>query len=239
MPDRLSALDALEKRIVVCHRCPRLAIYRKHVARERKRAFSEWNYWGKPVPGFGDPDARLLIVGLAPAAHGSNRTGRMFTGDVPGGASVWLMRSLFRNGFSNQAESLHTNDGLRLISAWMTAAVRCAPPHNRPLSEEFEHCLPYLVDEFRLLTHVQVVVALGRQAFEAMLRMFAALGEDMPKPKPAFRHGKMIRINQMPVILCSYHPSRQNTNTGRLSESMLDAIFHDARQLCDLGPDRA
>jgi len=226
---KLSSLNTLERKITRCSLCSRLVAYRAQVSEEKKRIYSGWDYWGKPVPGFGSPEARLLIVGLAPAAHGSNRTGRMFTGDLPNGASVWLMRSLFKNGFANQPESLHRNDGLRLISAWMTAAVRCAPPANKPLREEFVNCSNYLHQEIQLLKSVRVIVPLGIQAFDAVLKAFASLGASLPRPKPKFGHGKRISLPDMPTILCCYHTSRQNTNTGRLSEAGLDNIFNEAR----------
>lgn len=227
-------MNELERKIMHCSLCTRLVAYRAQVSEEKKCVYSDWDYWGKPVPGFGDPDARLLIVGLAPAAHGSNRTGRMFTGDLPNGASVWLMRSLFRNGFANQPESLHQNDGLKLTFAWMTAAVRCAPPANKPTGEEFVNCSNYLREEMRLLESVRIIVPLGLQAFDAVLKALAWMGAEIPRPKPKFGHGKRISLPGMPTILCCYHTSRQNTNTGRLSEAGLDSIFREARSLSDL-----
>lgn len=226
----------------MCRRCPRLVAYRERVAREKKREFQDWVYWGKPVPGFGDPQARVLLVGLAPAAHGANRTGRMFTGDLPNGASVWLVRALYQAGFANQPTSLHRDDGLRLRDAYVTAAVRCAPPQNRPTPEELGRCFPFLVREFALLPRVRVVVALGAVAFATVLRLLASFGVELPRPKPRFAHGALYRFpgqvqgRPAPAVLCTYHPSRQNTQTGRLTARMLDSVFRRARQLAEEGP---
>ncbi|GBD30860.1 hypothetical protein HRbin32_01971 [bacterium HR32] len=228
--------------MVVCRRCPRLVAYRERVAREKKREFQDWVYWGKPVPGFGDPQARVLLVGLAPAAHGANRTGRMFTGDLPNGASVWLVRALYQAGFANQPTSLHRDDGLRLRDAYVTAAVRCAPPQNQPTPEELGRCFPFLVREFALLPRVRVVVALGAVAFATVLRLLASFGVELPRPKPRFAHGALYRFpgqvqgRPAPAVLCTYHPSRQNTQTGRLTARMLDSVFRRARQLAEEGP---
>ncbi len=226
----------------MCRRCPRLVAYRERVAREKKREFQDWVYWGKPVPGFGDPQARVLLVGLAPAAHGANRTGRMFTGDLPNGASVWLVRALYQAGFANQPTSLHRDDGLRLRDAYVTAAVRCAPPQNQPTREELGRCFPFLVREFALLPRVRVVVALGAVAFATVLRLLASFGVELPRPKPRFAHGALYRFpgqvqgRPAPAVLCTYHPSRQNTQTGRLTARMLDSVFRRARQLAEEGP---
>lgn len=226
----------------MCRRCPRLVAYRERVAREKKREFQDWVYWGKPVPGFGDPQARVLLVGLAPAAHGANRTGRMFTGDLPNGASVWLVRALYQAGFANQPTSLHRDDGLRLRDAYVTAAVRCAPPQNQPTPEELGRCFPFLVREFALLPRVRVVVALGAVAFATVLRLLASFGVELPRPKPRFAHGALYRFpgqvqgRPAPAVLCTYHPSRQNTQTGRLTARMLDSVFRRARQLAEEGP---
>ncbi len=233
------ALALLEAEVVACRRCPRLVAYRERVAREKKREYRDWAYWGKPVPGFGDPQARLLVVGLAPAAHGANRTGRMFTGDLPNGASTWLVRTLHRTGFANQPTSLHREDGLRLHDAYVTAAVRCAPPENRPTPEELENCLPFLVREFVALPRVRVVVALGAVAFQTALKTLTHLGVQLPRPRPPFAHGAVYRFpgtvvgRPVPVVLCTYHPSRQNTQTGRLTARMLDAVFWKARRLVE------
>jgi uracil-DNA glycosylase family 4 len=224
---------------VSCHLCPRLVGYRERVAREKKRDYAQWRYWGKPVPGFGDPKARLLVVGLAPAAHGANRTGRMFTGDLPNGASVWLIRAMHRAGFASQPASTHRDDGLRLLDAYMTAAVCCAPPGNKPLREELANCFPYLAREFRLLRNVTVIVPLGRIAFDAVLRLLDHFGVALPRPRSAFEHGALIQLpghvdgRPVPQILCTYHPSRQNTNTGKITEEMLDRIFARARRLIE------
>lgn len=223
----------------MCRRCPRLVAYRERVAREKKREFQDWVYWGKPVPGFGDPQARVLLVGLAPAAHGANRTGRMFTGDLPNGASVWLVRALYQAGFANQPTSLHRDDGLRLRDAYVTAAVRCAPPENRPSPEELRRCFPYLVQEFLLLPRVRVVVCLGAVAFDAVLRLLAHLGVELPRPRPRFAHGAVYRFSgavqgrPVPAVVCTYHPSRQNTQTGKLTARMLDRVFVQARRLLE------
>ncbi len=232
-PDGLRALAA---EVVACRRCPRLVAYRERVARDKKPEFRQWTYWGKPVPGFGDPRARVLLVGLAPAAHGANRTGRMFTGDLPNGASVWLVRALHRAGFANQPTSLHRGDGLRLRDAYVTAAVRCAPPDNRPSPAELR---PFLVREFLLLPRVRVVVCLGAVAFHAVLRLLAHLGVELPRPRPRFAHGALYRFpgqvrgRPVPAVLCTYHPSRQNTQTGKLTAPMLDRIFARARRLSE------
>lgn len=234
-----AALRSLAEEIVRCARCPRLVAYREEVARTKRPEFREWTYWARPVPGFGDPRARLLVVGLAPAAHGANRTGRMFTGDLPNGASVWLVRALYRAGFANQPTSLYRDDGLVLLDAYLTASVRCAPPQNRPLPEECANCFPYLVREFLLLRRVRVIVALGRLAFGTVLRLYAHLGVPLPRPRPAFRHGAVywfegtVAGRPIPAVVCTYHPSRQNTNTKRLTEGMLDQIFRRARRLLE------
>ncbi|MDR5708791.1 MAG: uracil-DNA glycosylase [Armatimonadota bacterium] len=236
--DSVESLEALAREIIRCRRCPRLVDHREAVAL-RRRAYADWTYWAKPVPGFGDPRARLLVVGLAPAAHGANRTGRMFTGDLPNGASVWLVRALYRAGFANQPTSLHRQDGLRLVDAYLTAAVRCAPPQNHPTPEEFEACFPFLVREFCLLPRLRVVVALGGAAYETVLRVYRHFGVPLPRPRPPFAHGALHRFRgkilgrPVPAVLCTYHPSRQNTNTGRLTERMLDEIFAQARSLVE------
>ncbi len=233
------ALGQLAAEVVACRRCPRLVAYRERVAREKKREFRNWTYWGKPVPGFGDPQARVLVVGLAPAAHGANRTGRMFTGDLPNGASVWLVRALYRAGFANQPTSVHREDGLRLQDAYVTAAVRCAPPGNRPSADEQNRCFPYLAREFALLPRVRVVVCLGAVAFQAVLRLLADLGVEVPRPRPRFAHGALYRFpgrlegRSTPAVLCTYHPSRQNTQTGKLTARMLDRVFARARRLAE------
>jgi len=226
-----SSLLFLRERIVSCERCVRLREYCARVARDKKRAHRDEEYWGRPIPGFGDPAARLLIVGLAPAAHGGNRTGRVFTGDSSGD---FLMRALHRAGFANIPTSTHARDGLALADAYIAAAVRCAPPDNKPLPSEIENCLPWLEAEVAALTRLEVVVALGRIAFEATLRVLAARGATV-RPRPPFGHGLVHHFEApFPALVASYHPSRQNTNTGRLTESMLDDVFRAARAL--VGP---
>ena len=217
---------ALEREIVSCRRCPRLVAWREQSAAEPPRRFRGQQYWAKPIPGFGDPDARILIVGLAPAAHGANRTGRVFTGDRAGD---WLFASLHRTGIANQPESLHSRDGLSLDGAWISAVVRCAPPANRPTPAERDNCLPYLERELELMTRLRVIVALGGFAWDGVLRALRATDRPVPVPKPKFGHGAEARIDGMRLIGC-YHPSQQNTFTGRLTEPMTDAVFSRAIQ---------
>ncbi len=219
------SLDALHGDVITCHRCPRLVAHRERVASEKKPAFRNEPYWGRPVPGFGDPRARVLLIGLAPAAHGANRTGRMFTGDVPGGAADFLTAALHRAGFANQPTSRHTDDGLELTDAYLTAIARCAPPNNRPTSREIDQCAEYLDREFALLTNVQAIVALGGMAFDHALRLLRRFGASIPSPKPRFAHGAVAELDSMPALVAAYHPSRQNTQTGRLTPEMLDDVF--------------
>lgn len=227
-PATLADVDAS---IVGCERCPRLRAYCVQVARERKRAHQHDTYWGRPVPGFGDPRARLLLVGLAPAAHGANRTGRVFTGDGPGGSADFLMAALHRAGLANKSVSFDRTDGLALQDTYISMAVRCAPPGNRPSPEEIRRCLPHLLNETAMLTHVRVVVALGRVAFDAWLRVYRARGVRMAR-KPLFEHGgDVVPGGALPTLIGCYHPSRQNTNTGRLTASMLDEIIARATRL--------
>jgi uracil-DNA glycosylase family 4 len=202
------------------------------VAREKKREFRDWDYWGKPVPGFGDPRARLLIVGLAPAAHGANRTGRMFTGDSSGN---WLYEALHRFGFANQPESVRRDDGLVLRDCYISAVARCAPPGNKPTRSELERCRPYLADEIRLLGRVKVVVTLGRIAHEGWLKASGWWDRLPPSARPPFGHGTKTRLPDGTVVISSYHPSRQNTNTGKLTRAMWHAVFRRARALVDAG----
>ncbi len=226
------SLVKIQHQIVACTRCPRLRTYCMRVAREKKAAHRDEEYWGRPVPGFGDPRARLLIVGLAPAAHGANRTGRVFTGD---GSGDFLMRALHEAGFANLATSRHPEDGLRLMDAYVAAAVRCAPPDNKPTREELARCLPWVAAEMAELHRLEVIVALGRIAFDACLTLLADRGAAI-RPRPPFGHGLTYRFgNQYPALIASYHPSRQNTNTGKLTPAMLDEVFLVARQLLD-GP---
>ncbi|MFB3816700.1 MAG: uracil-DNA glycosylase [Candidatus Methylomirabilales bacterium] len=214
--------------MIACRRCPRLVEYRERVAREKVRRYRTEPYWGRPVPSLGPADARLLIVGLAPAAHGGNRTGRIFTGDRSGD---FLFRALHDAGFANQPTSAHPADGLRLLDCCITAVLHCAPPENRPLPGELEACRPYLVEELELLRAVRVVVALGAIAFEHFLRAWAAAGRLVPRPRPRFVHGAEVRLPAGPVLLASYHPSQQNTQTGRLTPVMLARIFSRAQRL--------
>ena len=218
MPGRL---EELQERITHCRRCPRLVEWREQVAREKRAAFADEDYWGRPVPGFGDPDARVYVLGLAPAAHGGNRTGRVFTGDRSGD---WLFASMYRTGFANQPQSVATDDGLELRGAFVAAAVRCAPPANRPLPAERDNCLPYAAEELRLL-QPRVIVCLGKFAWDA-----ACLLHDV-RPRPPFGHLAEFRVPDGPVLLGSFHPSQQNTFTGRLTEPMLDAVFTRAARL--------
>ncbi len=220
-------LRLLTAEIVECRACPRLVTWREQVAREKRSAFRDEEYWGRPVPGFGDPKARLLVVGLAPAAHGGNRTGRIFTGDRSGD---WLFGALHRAGYANQPTSVHADDGLQLDDAYIAAAVRCAPPANKPTPDERDRCLPYLVRELELLEHVAVIVVLGKFAYDATARVLAQLGAPMPSPRPRFTHGVEVRTARATVVGC-FHPSQQNTFTGKLTEAMLDAVFARARAL--------
>ncbi|MGE0394934.1 MAG: uracil-DNA glycosylase [Vicinamibacterales bacterium] len=229
--DRLPAgLAHVHGAIVACDACPRLRAYCERIGREKKKAYRDDVYWARPVPGFGDPLARLLIVGLAPAAHGANRTGRVFTGDGPGGSGDFLMAALHQTGFANQATSRHRDDGLRLTDAYIAAAVRCAPPDNKPAPEEIARCLPHLAAEFAGLPRVRVVVALGGLAFSAWLRLAAERGATV-RPKPAFGHGAVCDLGPgEPLLVGCYHPSRQNTNTGRLTQPMMRDVFRTARR---------
>ena len=223
----MDGLRMVQASVVACRQCPRLVAHRERVSREKVRRYREEEYWGKPIPGFGDPDARLLIVGLAPAAHGGNRTGRIFTGDRSGD---FLYRALHRSGFANQPWSRNREDGLRLRDCYITAAVRCAPPGNKPTPEELATCRSYLVEEIRLLRKVQVVIGLGRIAFEAFLRAWVQAGRDLPASRPAFGHGAMAELPGGVLLLASYHPSQQNTQTGRLTSAMFQRVFTRAHR---------
>ena len=227
MEDPPVALAQLNRRVVACRRCRRLVAYREQVAQSKRPAFRDEAYWGRPVPGFGYPDAALLIVGLAPAAHGANRTGRMFTGDGPRGAGGFLMAALHRAGLASQPTSHNGEDGLELHGVYLTAVVRCAPPQNRPTAEEIRNCLPYLVEELQTLLDVRTVLALGRVAFDGCLSALRSLGADVSRPR--FSHGARFEFGQrFPSLVCSYHPSRQNTQTGRLTPAMLDRAVAQA-----------
>jgi uracil-DNA glycosylase family 4 len=222
-------LVIVREQIVTCERCPRLRKYCQRVSREKRRAFRDEIYWGRPVPGFGDPLARLLLIGLAPAAHGANRTGRVFTGDGVGGSGDFLMSALHRAGFANIPTSHHPGDGLKLRDAFIAAAVRCAPPDNTPTPEEIARCLPHLDAEIAALPRVRVVVALGRIAFDAYLRLLKQQGLTV-RPKPAFGHALAHDLPNGQTLIGCYHPSRQNTNTGKLTPPMMDAVFRRVRR---------
>ncbi len=227
----MPALETLAAEIEECRRCPRLVAWREEVATRKRAAFADAEYWGRPVPGFGDPAALLLVVGLAPAAHGANRTGRMFTGDRSGD---WLYRALHRHGFASQAESEHRDDGLRLLGAWVTAPVRCAPPGNKPTALERDECSPWLERELDLLHRVKVVVCLGGFAWTVVHSVLAGRGLEIARPRPRFGHGAESAAGEI-ALIGSYHPSQQNTFTGRLTESMFDDVFARARRLVHLG----
>jgi len=225
--DAPDALAALERDVTGCRRCPRLVEWRERVAREKRAAYADWEYWGRPLPGFGDPAARLLILGLAPAAHGANRTGRFFTGDRSGD---FLFGGLHRAGYANQPKSDSKDDDLVVCDAFVTAAVRCAPPDNRPLPQERAACARWLSDEVALLPRVRVVLCLGAIAWVAGLKLRAALGDPPPRPQPRFGHGAELPGERF-ALLGSFHPSQQNTFTGRLVPEMLDRVLERARVL--------
>jgi uracil-DNA glycosylase family 4 len=226
------ALEAVRVRIVSCEECPRLREYCRRVAREKRAAYRDERYWGRPVPGFGDPRARIALVGLAPAAHGANRTGRIFTGDGAGGSGDFLMTALYAVGLSNQAVSHHADDGLVLTDVWMAATARCAPPGNKPTPAEIRNCHRHLADELAALPRLRVLVALGRIAFDACLRIAADRGGRFPA-RPAFAHSAVVCPPHGPAIVASYHPSRQNTHTGRLTPAMLRAAMRKALALAN------
>lgn len=226
--DRAAALEALEGEVVACRACPRLVEWREQVAREKRAAFRDEDYWGRPVPGFGDPAARVVVVGLAPAAHGANRTGRMFTGDRSGD---WLYASLHRTGFANQPTSTSLDDGLRLDGAWITAPVRCAPPQNKPTVAERDTCKPFLDRELELLSEARVFVALGSFGYGVAAGLLGAV-----RPLPKFGHGVEAPLEDGRTLLASFHVSQQNTFTGKLTEPMLDAVFERARALAHPTP---
>jgi uracil-DNA glycosylase family 4 len=221
-------LSAVQTAIISCERCPRLRHYCQEVGRTRKASFRDDVYWAKPVPGFGDPKARVLILGLAPAAHGANRTGRVFTGDGIGASGDFLMSALNRADFANISTSQRTDDGLELRDVYIAAAVRCAPPANKPLPEEVDRCLPHLIDEVAHLPNLQVVVALGKIAWDAWLKLLGARGQTLPRPRPTFAHGQVWE-NDGPTLVGAYHPSRQNTNTGVVTPAMYDAVLRTVK----------
>ncbi len=227
------SLTELEAEITLCDACPRLVSWREKVARDKRAAYQDEEYWGRPVPGFGDPRSRLLIVGLAPGAHGSNRTGRMFTGDRSGD---WLYRSLYRFGFASQPEATSRSDGLRLDNVFITAALRCAPPENRPLAEECSRCRPFLERELdHFLPRLRCIVTLGQYAFDHTLRLLRDRGVRVPSPKPRFGHGAEVSLADDLRVLASYHPSQQNTFTGKLTREAFDEIWRCARAFMDEG----
>jgi uracil-DNA glycosylase len=225
-----ASLGALEREITGCFRCPRLVEWREEVARVKRASFAGEEYWGRPVAGFGDPGAPIYILGLAPAAHGANRTGRVFTGDRSGD---WLFAALHRAGLANQPTSVQRDDGLRLIDCWVAAAVRCAPPANKPTPAERDTCLPYAVRELELLESTRVIVCLGSFAWDAALRIEAARGEPRRRPRPRFTHGAEAPGGRRTLLGC-FHPSQQNTFTGKLTEPMMDTVFGRARELAGL-----
>ena len=221
-PERKRRLDTVAAEVEACRLCPRLVAWREEVGRRKRAAYRDEDYWARPVPGFGDPDAHLLVVGLAPAAHGANRTGRMFTGDRSG---EWLYRALHRAGYANQPDSIRRGDGLALTGAWITAPVKCAPPANKPAPDERDRCRPFLRRELEALANLRVIVALGAFAYQAMASEFGL------RPRPRFGHGVEAELDDGRTLLCSFHVSQQNTFTGRLTAEMLDAVFDRARAL--------
>jgi uracil-DNA glycosylase family 4 len=236
--NRPSSLSAVRTAIINCEQCPRLRSYCREVGRTKKAAFRNDLYWARPVPGFGDPQARVLILGLAPAAHGANRTGRVFTGDGAGASGDFLMAALHRAGFANIATSQRIDDGLAVTDTYIAAAVRCAPPDNKPLPEEVERCLVHLDHEVAQLPQLQVVVALGKIAWDAWLKLLAMRGIDLPKPRPKFGHGAVAHLRPRTsapshprTLIGAYHPSRQNTNTGVVTPRMYDAVLRTVREL--------
>ena len=232
---RRDGLRRLAVEVADCTRCERLVAWREQVSVEKRAAFSNETYWGRPVPGFGDPSARLIIIGLAPAAHGANRTGRMFTGDRSGD---WLYRALHRAGFASQALARSRDDGLTLEDAWVTSAVRCAPPANKPLPSERDNCGYWFDRELDLLTASRVFVCLGNYGYLALMRRLVRVGLPVPRPRPAFGHGAEVALPGGPHVIMSYHPSQQNTFTKRLTEDMFDSVFRRASEILGLAGDR-
>jgi uracil-DNA glycosylase family 4 len=226
----MAAIKQLNDSIIRCKRCPRLVRWREAAAKNPPRRYLGQSYWAKPLPGFGDPKPRLLIVGLAPAAHGGNRTGRMFTGDRSGD---WLYGALHAAGFANQANSDHRDDGLKLRECYITAAVHCAPPGNKPAISEFQRCRPYLVQELKHFGQVKVVIALGKIAFDSFIKAYEEAGGTIAKPRPKFGHGVAVDLPNGQRLICSYHPSQQNTFTGKLTRPMFQSIFDRARAILD------
>lgn len=223
-------LEQLNSEVIACTRCPRLVVYRETIAREKRRAYRDWEYWGKPVPGFGDPNARIMVLGLAPGAHGSNRTGRPFTGDASGN---FMYPVLYETGFASQPAATRRDDGLRLKDLYITAAVRCAPPDNKPLPSELAHCAPFLEREIHGLKHLKVIVALGKIGFDAYLNYLKRSGAISSKAGFLFKHGASYPMPGGKFLLASYHPSNQNTQTGKLTRAMFLKIFQAAARLAD------
>jgi uracil-DNA glycosylase len=223
----MTELRVLQDEVAACRACDRLVGWREQVGREKRRAYRDWDYWARAVPGFGDPEARLLILGLAPAAHGANRTGRVFTGDRSGD---WLFAALHRAGFASQATSEHREDGLELRDAFVTAAVKCAPPDNMPSNDERDRCHPFLMRELAALRNLRAIVCLGKFGWDQGIRSLRAAGHDVPAPTPRFGHAAVARIGERLTLIGSYHPSQQNTFTGRLTAPMLDEVFARARE---------
>ena len=227
----MNELEVLNQEIIACKKCPRLVNYLAEVAQVRRRAYRDWDYWAKPVPGFGDPRARLMLVGLAPGAHGANRTGRMFTGDSSGN---FLYKVMYETGFASQPTSITRDDGLKLLDCYIGAAVRCAPPDNKPLPAEIHNCRPYLEREIALLRNLRVVIALGRLGFDGYLSILLSQGKIARRGDFLFGHDKVHRTGtDQPVLISSFHPSQQNTATGKLTEVMFRAVFRRARKLLD------
>ena len=224
MPDATDDLAKVDAEVAACRKCPRLVEWREQIAREKRAAFADWDYWGRPVPSFGPTDARILIVGLAPAAHGANRTGRMFTGDRSGD---WLYRALHQAGLANQPTSESSDDGLKLLGTRVTSVVRCAPPENKPTTAERDLCLPYLRRELAALPSLRVIVCLGAYAWDNVLRELGV------RPRPKFAHGAETPVPSGPIVLASFHPSQRNTFTGKLTEPMLAAVFARAAALAE------
>ncbi len=229
-PPTKDSLEQLNQEVIACTRCPRLVIYREEIAVTKRRAYLEWKYWGKPVPGFGDPGARILVLGLAPGAHGSNRTGRPFTGDASGN---FMYPILYATGFASQPKATDRSDGMKLKDLYITAAVRCAPPDNKPLPGELANCAPYLDREINILNRVKVVVALGRIGFEAYLNYLKRRGLLDTKKPYVFQHGAHYKMPDGKTLLASYHPSNQNTQTGKLTKKMFTGIFQLAARLAE------
>lgn len=220
----------LQTEIISCKECARLVKWREKIAHDKIKRYAEYEYWGKPCPGFGDQNAKLLLIGLAPAAHGGNRTGRLFTGDRSGD---WLFRALYKSGFASQPSSTSRRDGMKLIDCYITATCRCAPPQNKLLPSEIHNCRPYLEEELRMLKHLRVIIGLGKIGFDSIVRSYERLGWSIINRKPKFGHNVEYRINDSVVLLGSFHPSQQNTFTGRLTESMFDSIFQKAKTILD------